>query len=69
MRRYSIEPRTRKCVKGYRFYHLQENIKNNYWTDSLENASQKVVHEAGGVLENKITDAVTKSNNDKIVKI
>ena len=38
-------------------------------TDSLKNASQKVVHEAGGVLENKITDAVTKSNNDKIVKI
>ena len=31
MRRYSIEPTTRKYVKGYGFYHLQENIKNNYW--------------------------------------
>ena len=26
-RRYYIEPRTRKYVKGYDFYHLQENIK------------------------------------------
>ena len=28
---YSIEPRTRKYVKGYCFYHLRENIENNYW--------------------------------------
>ena len=35
MRRYSIEPRTRKYVKGHGFYHLQENIKNNYWTQTM----------------------------------
>ena len=29
MTRYSVEPRTRKYVKGYGFYHLRENIKNN----------------------------------------
>ena len=33
---YSIEPRTRKYVKGMDFYHLRENIKMqykkyNYW--------------------------------------
>ena len=31
MRQYSIEPRTRKYVKGYVFLYLQGNIKNNYW--------------------------------------
>ena len=36
--------------------------------DSLKTASKKVVHTAGGFLGNKIADAVTKSNNDKIVK-
>ena len=31
MTQYSREPRTRKYVKDMDFYHLQENIKNNYW--------------------------------------
>ena len=31
-------------------------------------ASKKVVHKAGVSLGNKITDAVTKSSDDKIVK-
>ena len=31
MQQYSIEPRTRKSVKDMDFYHLLENIKNNYW--------------------------------------
>ena len=31
MQRYSVESRTRKYVKGYEFYHLRENITNNYW--------------------------------------
>ena len=31
MTQYSIEPRTRKYVKGYFFYHLRENIRNSYW--------------------------------------
>ena len=30
MRRYSIEPRTRKYVKGYG-YNLRANIRNNHW--------------------------------------
>ena len=31
MMQYSTEPRTRKYVKDYGFYHLPEKIKNNYW--------------------------------------
>ena len=36
--------------------------------DSLKTASKKAVHKAGEVLGNKVADAVTKSNDDKIVK-
>ena len=36
--------------------------------DSLKTASKKVVHKAGEFIKNKIADAVTKSNDDKIVK-
>ena len=32
------------------------------------NASEKVVHEAGKLIGNKIVDTVTKSNNDNIEK-
>ena len=32
---YSIEPRTKKYVKGCKFFYLQDiyltNIENNYW--------------------------------------
>ena len=36
--------------------------------DAVKTASKKVVHKAGGFLGNKTADAVTKSNDDKIVK-
>ena len=36
--------------------------------DSLITASKKVVHKGGKFLRNKIADAVTKSNNVKILK-
>ena len=36
--------------------------------DSLNTASKKVVHRTSELLGNKIADAVTKSNDDKIVK-
>ena len=35
---------------------------------SLKTPSKKVVHKAGEFLENKTADAVTKSNDDKIMK-
>ena len=36
--------------------------------DYLKTTSNKLFHKAGWVLRNKIPDAVTKSNNNKIVK-
>ena len=36
--------------------------------DAVETASKKVVHKGDQFLGNKISDAVTKSNCDKIVK-
>ena len=36
--------------------------------DAVKTASEKVVHKAGKFVRNKIADALTKPNNDKIVK-
>ena len=71
MRRDSIEPRTRKYVKGYGFLSFARKYNKQLMDtglDSLKNASKKVVHKAGEVLGNKIADAVTKSNEDNIDK-
>ena len=71
MGRYSIEPRTRKFVKEYEFLSLARKHKNqllNTGLDTLKTASKKVVHKAGEFLGNKIAEAVTKSNDDKVVK-
>ena len=53
MTRYSIEPRTRKCVKGYGFLSFARNFFNKYrrqlldtGRDALKTASKKVVHKA-----------------------
>ena len=72
MRRYSIEQRTRK-VYGLNIwiYVISRKYKRrllNTGLDSLKTASKKVVHKAGGFLENKTADAVAKSNYDKIVE-
>ena len=69
MRRYSIEPKTTKYVKGYGFLFFVRKYKKQLLDtglDSLKAASKKLVHKAGGILGNKIADAVTKSNDDKI---
>ena len=70
MQRHSIEPRTKKYVKEYGFLSFERKYKNLLDTglDYLKIASQKVVHKANKFLGNKITDAVTKSNDEKIVK-
>ena len=71
MRRYSIEPRTRKYFKWYEFLLFARKYKKGLLDtglDSLNTASKKVVHKAGRFLGNKIGDAVSKSNYDKIVK-
>ena len=73
LRRYSIEPimRTRKYVQGYGFLSFARKYKKQILDtglDSLKTASKKVVHKAGEFTGNKIADAVTKSNDDKVAK-
>ena len=71
MRRQSIEPRTRKYVKGYGFLSFAKKYKKQLFDtglDSLKTASKKTVHKAGEFIGNIIADTVTKSNNNKIVK-
>ena len=67
MQRYSIEPTTRKFVKEYGFLSFARKHKNQLLDpglDSLKTASKNV----GEFLGNTITRAVTKSNDDKIMK-
>ena len=67
MRRYSIEPRTRTCIKGYGFLSFARKYKKQILDtglDSLKPTSEKVVHRASELIGNKITDAVTKPNDD-----
>ena len=71
MRQYSIEPRTKKYVKGYGFLLFAKKYKKQLLDtglDSLKTASKKVVHRAGEFLGSKIADTITKSNDCKIVK-
>ena len=71
MRRYSIEPRTRKYVKGYGFLSFARKYKKQLLDtelDAVKPASKKVVHKTGEFIENEIADAVTKSSNVEIEK-
>ena len=75
MRCYFREPRTRKYVKAYGFLSFARNLSNKYKNqlldtglDSLKTASKKVFHKTGEFLGNKITNAVAKSYDNKIVK-
>ena len=47
-------------------YHFWELLDTGL--DSIKTASKNIVHKAGQFLENKPEYAVTKSNDDKIVK-
>ena len=71
MTRYSIEPRTRKQVKGYGFLSFVRKYKKQL-LDTGINVSKKVINKAakatGEFLGNKIANVVTASNNDKIEK-
>ena len=58
----------RNMLKDIYFYHLQENIKTITGYYSKNSFQKKVVHKSSQFLENKITDAVTKSDDDKIEK-
>ena len=69
MQRYSIEPRTRKHVKGYILLSFARKYKKQLLDtglDAVKTASKKVVHQTVEFFGNKITYAVTNSNDDKI---
>ena len=71
----TAESRTRKYVEGYGFLLFARSLSNTYKNqlldtgiDSLKAASEKVVHKTGEFLGNKITDAVAKPHDNKIVE-
>ena len=68
---YSIEPKTRKYVKGYGYllFARKYNKKTiGYKTRCCKNYFKKIIHKAGEFIENKIADVKTKSNDDNIDK-
>ena len=67
MTRYSIEPRIIKYVKRYGFLSFARKYKKQLIDTGLD-ASKKVVYKVVGFSENKIADAVTKSNDNNIEK-
>ena len=67
MKRYSIEPKTTKCVKGYRFLSCAGKYKKQI-LDKGPDASKKVVHKASEFIGDIIADAMTKSNDNSIEK-
>ena len=72
MRRYSIQPRTRKYVKTYWFLIFERNYKKQLLDtglDSLKTASKKPVHQTGEFLGNKTADAVIMINLWNLMKI
>ena len=69
MWRYSIEPRTRKQIRGYGFLSFARKYKKQFLdtgVDSLKAASKKINHKTGEFLRNKIADKVIMTIDDKI---
>ena len=63
MRRYSIESRTRKHVRGYGFLSFSRKYKKQFLDtglDAIRTASKKVVYKAGEFLENEMANTATK---------
>ena len=72
MRRYYIEPRTRKFVKGYEFLSFARKYKKQLLgtrLDAAKSASRIEVHKAGEFLGNKTANTATKSNDNRIVEL
>ena len=67
MVQYSLGPRTRKYVKGYRFSSFVRKYKKQFLDTGLD-ASKKVIYKAGEFTGNEIADSVTKSNDDNTEK-
>ena len=64
MRRYSIETRTRKYVKGYGFLYFARKYEKQLLhagLHPLKLASKQVDHKTGEFFGNKVADAVSPS--------
>ena len=71
MQQYSIELRKGKYVNGYWLLSFARKYNKQLLDtepDSLKSACKNVVRNADEFLGNKIPDAATKSNDDKIEK-
>ena len=64
---YSLEPSTRKYVKGYEFLSSVRKYQKQILDRRLD-GSKKVVHKAGEFIGNIIADTVTESKDNKFVK-
>ena len=65
------KPRARKYVKGNGFLSFDRKCRKqflNTGVDVLITTSKTVVHKAVDFLGKKIADAISQSNDDKIVK-
>ena len=60
MRRYSIEPRTKKYIKGYGFLSFARKHKKQLLDTGINASKNVAVHKTGQFLENKSADAVTQ---------
>ena len=71
MQQHSIEPRTRKYVKGYGFLLFSRKYKKLLDTevDYLKIASQKVVHKANKFLGNKLQTQKLNANRRNVEEI
>ena len=67
--RYSVEPRTRKYVKRYRFSSFARNLSEKYGTQLFYTATKKVAHKAGECIGNKTLDAVAMKPVEKIINL
>ena len=64
IQRLIIEPRTRKHVKES-FARKYKKQLLDAGLDSLKTAYKKVVHKAGEIIENRIAEPASKSNDNK----
>ena len=72
MKRNSLEPRTRKYIKGYGFLSFARIFSNkdrkqllDTQSEALKTASTKSVHKTGEFIGNKFADAVAQLNNNE----
>ena len=82
--RYSIEPKNRIYIKGYRFLSFAKNLSNKYsqklldsakksTTDTIKTASKRVIQKTaeatGDLIGNKIADEITSVSKKSVKEL